>query len=118
MGLSCQVVARMKIAVGDNSGRKKPRDGSAGADPDTSRNLSGAAIGNSGISQDSEVLSRSKRLRPGLDCKGRERDDGEEKSRDQPEAKKMRSSIHNRCACSEAGAQPWLHRGKTDSTLW
>jgi hypothetical protein len=85
MSLRCYSVTGVKCAIGDDSGAKSG-DGSARADSDATRNLTGPGIGDSGRAQDGELLGRSERLRISLSGESGQGSKGEN-SGDKPKTK-------------------------------
>jgi hypothetical protein len=83
MSLGRGIVPWSEGAVGDEAGRESG-DGRAGANSDAAGNMTGAAVGHSRGTQDSEILGRSQGLRLTLSCERRQGQKHEEKSRDKP----------------------------------
>ena len=84
MSLGCGGIPGVELTIGYDAGRKSG-DGSAGTDSNATRNLAGAAIGHGGGAQDGESLSRFEGLRVSLSYERRQRGEGEEDARHEPE---------------------------------
>jgi hypothetical protein len=86
VSLGGRSVTGVERAVSDNAG-PKAGDGSAGANSNTTGNLAGARIGNSGSAQDGKIFGRSKGLRLSLDSESPRACQDEKNSGDKPKSK-------------------------------